>query len=361
MRFLVAPSAFRRKVGQQLNNNSGEEKGRLTQPIIWHTTLLPSGALFFYPENKKMKLPIFLEDAGRPVAYYPKLAKFLGSVNSAIFLCQFIYWKGKEKTENEFFKTAEEIEEETGLTYKQQKNARKILKEKGYLTEKLKGVPAKVHYSFNWEKISNDWQEFLRQEDQENKEGSNKIDPKGQTGSDQRDELDNTKGTNYIHRLQHRIHREYNNNSSTVSNSFSHKGEEHSLTNKQPIAKENTEKENSLPIRQSSFKRMGNITIFRCPVCGRDYPESMAIQISPRDWICKDCHLQKRKKIVEFNKKKTNKKVPLNVDYERVMAYKEKTGGKIISDKERTAMEVKIAKTERRLKSGKISELDLKY
>jgi len=90
-----------------------------------------------------MKLQIFLEDAGRPVAYYPKLAKFLGSVNSAIFLCT--YWGIKE-----FSKTSKEIEKETGLTYKQQKLARKILKERGYLTEKREGIPPIIHYSIKW-------------------------------------------------------------------------------------------------------------------------------------------------------------------------------------------------------------------
>jgi hypothetical protein len=258
-----------------------------------------------------MKLQIFLEDAGKPVAYYPKLAKFLGSVNSAIFLCQFIYWKGKEKTENEFFKTAEEIEEETGLTYKQQKNARKILKQKGYLVEKLKGVPAKVHYSFNWEKIANDWQEFLIQE---NEEGSNKIDPKGQTRFAQRDELDDTKGTNYIHRLQHRIHREYNNNSSTVSNSFSHKGKEYSLTNKQPIADENTEKEGYVPIRyemRTSHSGFGHFVgknngKKRCSNCGQEFDEK-ELEILDK-WnpalrkimVCRTCKFMKN--VIELKK-----------------------------------------------------------
>lgn len=107
--------------------------------------------------------------------------------------------------------------------------------------------------------------------------------------------------------------------------------------------------------KQSPFKKAGDITIFHCPVCGRDYPENMAIQISPRDWICKDCHLQKRKKVVEFNKKKTNKKVPMNVDYEKVMVYKEKTGGKIISDDDRSKIDAIVSKAERKLKSVKIS------
>jgi hypothetical protein len=114
--------------------------------------------------------------------------------------------------------------------------------------------------------------------------------------------------------------------------------------------------------KQSFFKKIGDVKIFHCPVCGRDYPESMSLQISPHEWICKDCHLQKRKKMVEFNKKKkTTKKVPLNVDQERVMAYKEKTGGRIVSDKDRSKIDVMVSKAERRLKSDKISEMDFKY
>jgi hypothetical protein len=43
------------------------------------------------------------------------------------------------------------------------------------------------------------------------------------------------------------------------------------------------------------------------------------------------------------------------------MAYKEKTGGRIVSDKDRSKIDVMVSKAERRLKSDKISEMDFKY
>ena len=159
------------------------------------------------PALKTMQLNDILSQLGRPVAYYPKLAEFLGSVTAAIFLCQFAYWSGKEKNKGEIFKTAEEIKKETGLTIKQQKTARKILKAKGYLKEELRGIPAKIHYVFDWDKISEDWGKFISEEENKeekeeeadisNKEGSNKFGQKGQTSLAQRVKLDWPKGSNY--------------------------------------------------------------------------------------------------------------------------------------------------------------------
>jgi hypothetical protein len=68
---------------------------------------------------------------------------------------------------------------------------------------------------------------------------------------------------------------------SNFSNSFSHKGEEHSLINKQPIANENTEKEGSVPIRyemrtsHSGFSRIvgGNKGKRICSNCGQEFDE----------------------------------------------------------------------------------------
>jgi hypothetical protein len=43
-----------------------------------------------------MKLTDFLQDVGRPVAFYPSLRRITGSTTATLFLCQLIYWKGKE-------------------------------------------------------------------------------------------------------------------------------------------------------------------------------------------------------------------------------------------------------------------------
>lgn len=95
-----------------------------------------------------------LRFVGKPIAYYPQFAKVVGSVNAVIFMCQFLYWNGKQSDSGGWiYKTAEEIREETGLSYKEQKNARKVLKELGILEEKRVGMPARLYYKFNWQKL----------------------------------------------------------------------------------------------------------------------------------------------------------------------------------------------------------------
>ena len=74
----------------------------------------------------------FLESLGRPVAYYPSLARALGSIKAAVFLAQLIYWTPRaKKADGWVFKTAEEWEADTGLTYEEQRGAKKILGEDG--------------------------------------------------------------------------------------------------------------------------------------------------------------------------------------------------------------------------------------
>jgi len=105
-----------------------------------------------------MKLTDFLEDIGRPVAYYPSLVKVTGSVGAAILLCQLIYWRGREADpEGWIYKTQAEISEETGLTRFEQEGARKLLKEKGILREKFSGVPRKLYFSISLERVNEEW------------------------------------------------------------------------------------------------------------------------------------------------------------------------------------------------------------
>jgi len=59
-------------------------------------------------------------------------------------LSQAAYWHNR--CEDWFFKTAAEWTEETGLTVEEQKGARKRLKEKGFISEKLSRVPPVVHF-----------------------------------------------------------------------------------------------------------------------------------------------------------------------------------------------------------------------
>lgn len=73
----------------------------------------------------------------KPIAFYPQLARELGSVTAAIYYQQIYYWSSKGKRDDGFiYKSAKEIEEETTITEKQQRLARKVLKEKGWIEMK---------------------------------------------------------------------------------------------------------------------------------------------------------------------------------------------------------------------------------
>lgn len=74
-----------------------------------------------------MKLSDALKQLGHPVAYYPTLSRVFG-MQESVFLAQFVYWTGKEHSgDGWIYKSAEDIELETGLTYEQQKRVRKVL------------------------------------------------------------------------------------------------------------------------------------------------------------------------------------------------------------------------------------------
>lgn len=86
------------------------------------------------------------EVAGHAVAVYPAFRKVLGlNATAAQFLSQCVYWT--EKTvDGWFYKTSDEWSEELGLTPQEIRGARQKLKAIGVISEKRKGVPAKMHY-----------------------------------------------------------------------------------------------------------------------------------------------------------------------------------------------------------------------
>lgn len=96
-----------------------------------------------------MSLSDSMRDVGRPVAYYPRLARFFGSVNAAIFYAQLFYWHDKTDNPMGVFKTSQEWEEETGLTYREQATARRAMVHHGYLVEHHKRLEHKVFYLLN--------------------------------------------------------------------------------------------------------------------------------------------------------------------------------------------------------------------
>jgi len=89
----------------------------------------------------------------RPVAYHPDFAKALGSVQTALFLSQLLYWSDKGKN-GWIYKTQQEFYEETGLSRREQETARRKLKERGILEEKYQGIPRKLYYKVNFQKLA---------------------------------------------------------------------------------------------------------------------------------------------------------------------------------------------------------------
>ena len=90
-----------------------------------------------------------LKVAGRPIAYYPKLAKPLGSVNAAILFGHFFYWHDKTENPLGVYRTAEEIEDETGLSVQEQRTARDKLKKRGVLIETEKRIEHRIYYKLD--------------------------------------------------------------------------------------------------------------------------------------------------------------------------------------------------------------------
>lgn len=100
---------------------------------------------------------------GRVIAFYPKVAQFLGDdIPSAIFLCQFAYWSDRVG-DREIYKTKDEIRDETSLTVQQQRRICEKLTGLGYITIVKKSLPARNYYQINWDKVDADYEVFLNE------------------------------------------------------------------------------------------------------------------------------------------------------------------------------------------------------
>lgn len=106
-----------------------------------------------------------LKGLGRAIAYFPQLGIHLGNPLAGIFLSQLVYWHDKTDCELGVYKTSEEWQKETGLTYSHQKTARKLLKELGILSETEKRLEHKLYFKLNTEKFD-EWFEKCINSDQ---------------------------------------------------------------------------------------------------------------------------------------------------------------------------------------------------
>lgn len=86
---------------------------------------------------------------GKPIAFYPQLARAIGGIKEAIFYQQIYFWSDKGSRSDGFiYKSKEDITTETTLTRREQDRVRKILVKSGWLeVQKIKanGAPT-LHY-----------------------------------------------------------------------------------------------------------------------------------------------------------------------------------------------------------------------
>jgi len=106
-----------------------------------------------------------LDGVGRPVAYFPKIARALGGVKQGLLVCQLYYLDGKQRDDDGWiYKTAIEITEETGLSYEEQTTARRELKKKKILEERHDRLDHKMYYRINKEALNAVWQAWVEKE-----------------------------------------------------------------------------------------------------------------------------------------------------------------------------------------------------
>ena len=90
----------------------------------------------------------------RPIAFHRVYAKISGGITSGLMLSQAMYWSTRTNdSEGWFYKTADEWEEETALSRREQETARMRLRNTGFWEEKLRGVPARLHFRIDLDKL----------------------------------------------------------------------------------------------------------------------------------------------------------------------------------------------------------------
>lgn len=89
----------------------------------------------------------------RPVAFNRHYVALGCGITGALMLSQMVYWSKKSNADGWFYKTIEQWEEETGLSRYEQEGARKKLRDLGFIVEAKRGVPCRVHFKVDQEKL----------------------------------------------------------------------------------------------------------------------------------------------------------------------------------------------------------------
>ena len=153
-----------------------------------------------------------LELLDRPIAFHRCFASWTGDAKSALFLSQMLYWNNRTtNADGWFYKTAEDFEEETSLSRREQKRIRQELVQLGFIEEVLYGVPATLHF-----RLAAGFYAKVRESIPLNEANIDDpvVDPKnGKTRCAQKAKLDGSESTNYMcpkgqtnTEITHRLH-----------------------------------------------------------------------------------------------------------------------------------------------------------
>ncbi|EBJ8256671.1 hypothetical protein R628_10045 [Salmonella enterica subsp. enterica serovar Enteritidis] len=94
----------------------------------------------------------FLQLVDRPIAFQRSFVRLGVGITGALLLSQIVYWQNRMEGQW-FYKTQTDLEEETGLTRYEQEGARKKLVSCGVLEEVKRGIPAKLYFRVNQERL----------------------------------------------------------------------------------------------------------------------------------------------------------------------------------------------------------------
>ena len=89
----------------------------------------------------------------RPIVYLPIYRQITGSTTAGIMLSQLMYWHDKMQGK-EFWKTDEEIMDETALTKNELRGAKKTIKKLPFVNIERKGVPCRTFYKIDEDGIN---------------------------------------------------------------------------------------------------------------------------------------------------------------------------------------------------------------
>lgn len=105
-----------------------------------------------------MRLSEALSGVGRPIAYFPELAKFLGGVKAGILFCQLFYWSERtDEKSSEFWKSQQELVDETGLTIEELRSARKQLDAKGVVRSRYARIEHRLYFKIDRRRLDQLW------------------------------------------------------------------------------------------------------------------------------------------------------------------------------------------------------------